>query len=306
MTKKILLVSLALLISVVAVIVERINAQNMALAILRASQSVQDKAAAELRMFRERDEALTQEAAQLRDRLAQAKAGVLEAPGTSSDNRNATVKEDSDAINRMAKVLNEPETRQLVRAQQAERIRTMYGDLWGELGLSPGEANKAMELLATRVLNANDIALQVADGKPGADVQAAINAQQQLKAMLGPAGIKRLTEYERTLGDRAAMQGIASTFSTAGYPLADAQRTDLLKIMMEERLKAPPGQQHGNSSEQAIENERVFQQHVYARAHTVLTPDQMITFESLQKQDIQSRELTLKMNRAMSGDEKGK
>ena len=43
-----------------------------------------------------------------------------------------------------------------------------------------------------------------------------------------------------------------------------------------------------------------------ARAHTVLTPDQMNTFAEAQKQQIQMQEMGIKMGKAMFGGDKKK
>ena len=86
--------------------------------------------------------------------------------------------------------------------------------------------------------------------------------------------------------------------------------------MKEERLKAPasplePGGknplaamaalQDGAALEQALQTQRDLQQRVLARAHTVLSPDQMTAFESAQKQQLQMQEMGVKMGKAIFG-----
>ena len=89
--------------------------------------------------------------------------------------------------------------------------------------------------------------------------------------------------------------------------------------MKEERLKVPPSPlepgnqslassmaalQNGDNFEQSLQTQRDLQARVLARAHTVLTPDQMTTFESSQKQQLQRQEMSIKMGKAIFGGAK--
>jgi hypothetical protein len=86
--------------------------------------------------------------------------------------------------------------------------------------------------------------------------------------------------------------------------------------MKEERMKAPADPlesggknpiaavsalQDGAAVEKALQTQRDLQQRVFARAHTVLSPDQMTAFESAQKQQLQMQEMGVKMGKAIFG-----
>jgi hypothetical protein len=324
---------LAGLVCVAVVIAEeqRISALNKRIALLEessaAAQQEMDKKTADLKNMRERDEALAEESEQLRSRLAEAK-GAPEsagAVGASVDDPAPPKAENRGGwMKGLAKMLQDPNMKKMMRTQQSGQVRRMYGDLTKELGLSDVQSEKVMELLLDRQMSATEMTMNAVDnGDPAKMEQAAKDADQaivdydtQLKAILGADGMAKLNEYERTTGDRMAMQQFSASFNSAGQPLDDAQRTGLLQIMKEERLKTPAGPldpgnknvsaamrtlQSGEGMDQALENQRQLQQRVLARAHTVLTPDQMITFESSQKQQLQMQEMGVKMGKAMFG-----
>ena len=91
--------------------------------------------------------------------------------------------------------------------------------------------------------------------------------------------------------------------------------------MKEERMKTPAGpldpgskdvaaamkaMQSGDALDKSLATQRDLQQRVMARAHTVLTPDQMNAFAEAQKAQLQMQEMGVKMGRAMFGGDKTK
>jgi hypothetical protein len=298
------------------------------------------KSAAESKALKERNEALLAESEQLRTRIASLKtetpaAGATASNGADNAAKGASADKGSDSkggfMKGIAKMFSDPEMRKMMRGQQSMGVKMMYGDLAKELGLSTEQANEVMELLTDRQLDASAKAMagMEGDADPGKLVANAEEAQKavndydtKLKGVLGDDKMKKLNEYERTLGDRMAMQQYQQSFTASGVPLDEAQRTGLLQIMKEERLKGPanplePGNkdvaasmkalQSGEGFDQAIQSQRDLNQRVLARAHTVLTPDQMTAFETAQKAQMQMQEMGMKMGKAMfGGGDKGK
>ena len=279
-----------------------------------------DQNAAELAKLRERNDALVAESEQLRAHLADAKTGTPETgPATGSpDGGTAKAGEKGNWMTGLAKMFTDPEMKKLMRTQQSAGTRMMYGDLAKELGLSADQADKVMELLTSRQTAASEQALSsVAGGKADPAKSAEVAADDaKLQALLGPEKAAQLHEYERTTGDRRAIRQYQRSLSTAGLPLDDTQSAGLLQIMKEERMKVPasplePGGkdplasiaalQDGKGFEQSLQTQRDLQQRVLARAHTVLTPDQMTAFEAAQKQQLQMQEMGVKMGRAIFG-----
>ncbi|MEI8108038.1 MAG: hypothetical protein WCI46_09490 [Verrucomicrobiota bacterium] len=283
---------------------------------LSKAQDQSSASLAELATLRERNDALASESAQLRDRLAQAKSSTPLDPNHPSTPTGDSPKPDAkpEKANWMAgfaKMFNDPEIKKLVQSQQSAGTRMLYSDLGKELNFSPELTTQVLNLLAERQ-NASST-----PNDPPSPKIAEINAQ--LQSLLGPEKAAKLTEYERTTGDRMAIRQYQRSFSTAGLPLDDPQSAALLKIMKEERLKVPPSPlepgnqslassmaalQNGDNFEQSLQTERGLQARVLARAHTILTPDQMTTFESSQKQQLQRQEMSIKMGKAIFGGAK--
>ncbi len=342
MKTKSLPILLAALVCAAVLIAEeqRLAGLRQSLALLQtnatAAQEQMNRDAAELKKLRERSTVLASESEQLREHLTEAKAAAPEAAaggaGATADSAGAK-KDDPQAgwMKGMAKMFRDPEMKKVMRTQQSMGIRMMYGDLGKELGLSTAAADQLLELIADRQMAATEKAMASMDGAekdPAKLAQAGQDAQQvvteyeaKLKAMLGPEKLAQLNDYERTLGDRMAMQQYAGSFAAASLPLDDPQRAGLLQIMKEERLKVPAGpldagskdvaasmkaMQNGDALEKSLETQRQLQQRVYARAHTVLTPDQMNAFAEAQKQQLQMQEMGIKMGRAMLGGDKAK
>lgn len=329
MTKKLLPFLLALLVCAAVLIAEeqRIGGLRKTIAQLSADAAEAaaarqrlEREAAELATQRERNEALVAESEQLRARLAEAKTGVSEtAPATGSPGGSpAKTGEKGNWMAGLAKMFTDPEMKKLMRTQQSAGTRMMYGDLAKELGLSADQEAKVMELLAGRQSAASDLALSATAGSPNDPAKTAEVAEYdaKIKALLGPEKAAKLDEYERTTGDRMAIRQYQRSLSTAGLPLDAAQSASLLKIMKEERMKVPPSPleaggknplaavaalQDGKSFDQSLQSQRELQQRVLARSHTVLTPDQMTSFEAAQKQQLQMQEMGVKMGKAIFG-----
>ena len=266
---------------------------------------------AELADLRERNAALLAESEQLRTRL-----GEAQDPATGSAEGKPAEK--PNMLAGLAKLFTDPEMKKLMRTQQSAGTRMMYRDLAKELGLSDEETDKVMELLAARQAAASELALSGASGAKADPAKSAEVADfdAKIKALLGPEKAAKLNEYERTAGDRMAVRQYERSFTQAGLPLDETQSAGLLQIMKDERMKAPASplesggrnplaamasMQDGAALEQALQTQRDLQQRVLARAHTVLSPDQMTAFESAQKQQLQMQEMGVKMGKAIFG-----
>src|SRR4030095_8265281 len=112
------------------------------------------------------------------------------------------------------------------------------------------------------------------------------------------------------------MQQIQQAFTASGVPLEESQRQGLLEIMKDERAKTPRNplewpagnkniasqfraMQNNEAVDQLIKNGEDLNRRVLNRARTILTPDQMTTFETAQKQQLDMMQMGLKMSREM-------
>ena len=254
--------------------------------------------------------------------VAQGKTPVAPAPGAEDGKK----KKDGGMMGMMkgmAEMMKDPDTRQAMHAQQKMGLAMFYGDLAKEIGLTPEEAAKLMDVLADRQIDimAKMFAKDGGKADPEAAQQAVTDYQAKIKELIGADRMKNFDEYERSAGDRMQLGQLQQTLTGAGMALEDGQRQGLLQIMRDERSKTPPGpldqgnkdvaaamkaMESGEGIEEAFSKQRQFNERVLARAREVLTPDQMTAFETAQKQQMQMQQMGIKMSKQMFGGEKGK
>ena len=295
-------------------------------AVARA-KAEQDRA--ELERLNARIALFQQESEALRKQLA----GGGAAPGESAGEATASAA-DSNAgggkpgpgnfMKGMAKMMQDPDMKKMIRSQQAMGVRMMYGDLAKELGLSPDEATQVMELLTERQLGMAAKGMELMGGEAADEAKLAEAGEaakasreefdQQLRGVLGEERMKKLENYERTLGDRMALQQYQQSLAASGTPITDQQRDGLLEIMADERLKTPPNpleannkdmaaqikaMQSGEGLDQFVQSTQDFNQRVLTRVRSILNPDQVNAFESAQKQQLEMLQFGMKMGREM-------
>jgi len=226
----------------------------------------------------------------------------------------------------VAKMFTDPEMKKAMRGQQGMVVRMMYADLAKELGLSAEEANQLTELLIERQMGMAGKSMELmtdAAADPtkleagGKEINAArADYDAQIKGILGDEKMKKLEQYERTLGDRMQMQQYQQTLAATGAPLEEKQRTDLLQIMSEERAKTPRSPLEQGSKDVAAQFKAMqspetvanlmksvqdFNERVRTRAQGVLTPAQLNAFQTSQEQQLQMMEMGMKMSQQMFG-----
>lgn len=269
------------------------------------------------------------ESEQLRKKLASRSSGDAVVQAESADaiaksGESGEKKEKGGFMQAMAKMFNDPETRKAMRVQQAMGIRMMYGDLPKELGLTPGETEQILELLTDRQMAMTQKGMEFMNGgKQDEAKQKEVGQKmdesregydQQLQGVLGQERFAKLQTYERTMGERMAINQIEQQFTARGMALKGTQRQQLLQTMIDERLKAPPtpwdpgkkdmtAQMRAFGSEETVN--RMFEQQkqvnarVLDRARAFLSLDQVNALQQSQQEFLQMQEVGLKMSREM-------
>ena len=195
---------------------------------------------------------------------------------------------------------------------------------------APGDANAGMVYLRSEVMRMHmhgwlrtgalaglivTLAIGGATEAVGQEVKSAKDEfDVQLEDLLGKDGMTRLSDYERTMGERMQLQQYQQAFNASGAALNDQQSQGLLGIMKEERMKQPPspldpGKADVGAAMKALQSDDTFDtlmasqedmnRRVLSRARNVLTPDQMVQFETIQKQQLDMQKMGMKMGREM-------
>jgi hypothetical protein len=301
----------------------------------RQQEMVAQKSETEARIAKveEQNEIFKSESEQLRHKLGEQKkevaapGAVAADPAKSVAGADAEKKPDGNWLKGIAKMFNDPEMKKSMRAQQAFGIRMMYADLAKELGLSSQDANLVFDLLADRQMDMSAKALGN-DGDASKLEANAADAQKtksdydaEIKNILGEERMKKFEDFERTVGERMMLQQYQQSLSGSGTPMDEGQRKALLGIMTEERLRQPAtpleagskdvsgamkALRTGEGFDKAMASQRDINQRVLSRARTLLSADQIVSFETAQKQMLDMQEMGMKMGKAMMGGGEGK
>lgn len=226
-----------------------------------------------------------------------------------------------DFMKTVAKMFSDPKMKNAMRGQQATVVNMMYADLAKELGLAPDVARQVLALLADRQMDisSTSMAAMSKGGKDGA-AMAAVGKEtegvkagydEQIKAVLGADKFTKFQDYEKTLGERIALDQVQKQLSAGGMPLEAAQSNGLLAIMKEERVRAPSSVPPSDPAAQMkmmqtdegvnawMKTQEDFNRRVLDRARSVLSPDQILAFEAAQKQQIEMQRMGVQMSREM-------
>jgi hypothetical protein len=204
-------------------------------------------------------------------------------------------------------------------------IRGLYGDMTKELGLSPDQTERVMQILSERQadLQEKGMAIMQAGDAKSPEAQKAQQDVDTLQAKYTADLQKELgshyadfQNFEKTVGDRAVVGQYQQQFAAAGQPLSEDQRSGLVKIMTEERANMPAnpwaqgqtnvrGQLDALSSDEAMHtllaSQEDFNRRVAARAADVLSPEQATAFTDMQNRMMQMQQMGIKMGRSMFG-----
>ena len=233
-------------------------------------------------------------------------------------------KEKGNYMQAMAKMFNDPEMKKGMRVQQAMGIRMMYGDLGKELGLTNDETDQIIELLTDRQMAMARKGMEFMNGgNPDEAKQQEVGQEmdesregydQQMESVLGKERFAKLQNYERTMGERMAINQLEQRFTARGMALKDTQRQQLLQTMIDERLKAPPtpwdpGKKDMTAQMRAFNSEETVNQmfdlqkqintRVLDRARAFLSPDQLNALQQSQQEYLEMQQVGLKMSREM-------
>ena len=213
----------------------------------------------------------------------------------------------------LAEMFKGDEGKKMLRSQSEFGARMIYGDFIK--GLDAATSDAVMSLLADRqtaMAMAGMEAMSAEDPKAASAKVAALKADydKKLSAMIGDQKMKELEGYERTAGDRMMFSQVESQFATAGTPLSAEQRTSVLSLMQQERLKFPPsalerGNENPAEAMQAIQDEKIVAEWlareeqlnaaVVAQSSKILSPDQVLTLEKSFKQMGEMKKFGVKM-----------
>jgi hypothetical protein len=247
---------------------------------------------------------------------ALAKAAAASPAPSSQPATTAPPDKSADFAKGLASMFKGEEGKKMLRSQSEFGTRMVYGDFIKTL--DPSISDAVMTLLTDRQTALAAAGLEaMSSGDPAAASAKMKELKEEydkkLRAMVGDAKMTEMANYERGAGDRMMFTQVESQFAAAGTPLTPEQRSGVLGLMQQERLKLPPtaferGNENPAEAMQAMQDEKAvadwlareeqMNASVVAQASKVLSPDQVLTLEKSFKQMSEMKKFGLNMWKA--------
>lgn len=221
--------------------------------------------------------------------------------------------------NFLAKMMEDPDTKKLIREQQRMMLDQLYNPLIKQFGLTPEEATQFKDLLADNMMKGAEKATSLLSGGAStnrAEMLTALTAEQkgfeeQLRSFLGETRYEQYQDYQQTVGERTQLNQFRQQFSGGETSITDAQSEQLLALMREEKKnlaaagQLPPGAGNdpanmeamlsGDGVEKLVEAQETVNQRVYERARGMLSEDQLGAFGKFQTNQLQMMRMGMNM-----------
>lgn len=316
---------IALLFSLVAGVFgwqQRQQARDLTTQIAVLTAQLQEKSAAmqereaSIGRLRQENDTYIKESASLREKKtvpASAPPATAPTPSLSSADKNK--------VEFAAKTLDDPRARKLMRQKQAAVFKQIYGDFLKESNLSAEQAEHFLNLFldqdmrqfdeGTKFVSGDAMNSREADAKEWAARKAELD--KQLKELLGEGGFAKWEAYEKTTGDRQVLIYAREQLALNSTPLREDQTQTLLRILLEERARAPstlfdPGAREdpreryrrlleGNNADVYYREEKDFHRRVLGRTGTLLDAEQYEALENFQNQYVEVARAGIEMLR---------
>jgi RNA polymerase sigma factor (sigma-70 family) len=269
-----------------------------------------DDATRQLTSLQQEDQQLRADSAELaalRGKTVQAQPQASAVPSTSTN-----------SLAGLAKMLKDPQMKDMIRAQQKMMVDQMYGGLSKTLTLSPADGDALKKLLLDRQMALMDAGLAAMDGsgadpKQTAEDTKALKAQydKQIQDLLSPQDYAAFQQYDQTAGERT-MVNLFKQWLAPTDVLTDQQQNDLIAAMHDNRKALPASSLlNGNSNDpskltdenltDAQKQMEQLNQQDAERAGAILTPTQLEQFTKFQQQMSAMQQAGLKMAVQMFG-----
>jgi hypothetical protein len=242
--------------------------------------------------------------------------GVAPVPGAAASAPTSAAAEagkKSDPLQNLAQqMLGTPEGQEMLRAQLRAMLPLQFPDIGKELGLSPADTEKLLDMLVKHQLSITGDALNLLGGNGSQDVAAMQESrrkvqeqqrsnQAELATLLGDK-MPRYEAYQRTLPLRQQVSQLKTALGTGNNALSDTQGQQLIAalaaeqtLIQQERRNAPRQQQLPGppdpqaAVQQQLERAAEDNRRMVSAARSHLNPQQLDGYRRMleQQQDLQ-------------------
>ncbi|MBX7158249.1 MAG: hypothetical protein K1X66_07680 [Verrucomicrobiae bacterium] len=204
-----------------------------------------------------------------------------------------------------------PEMQEFIKARQRGFLADTYKDFVNQIGLSPKEREKFLDILAQNQTQFPERNRRWPSNSPTNQLNAETEnkMESELQELLGSSRYAQYESYQKTIGQRSAMRQFEQQIALSEAPLQPYQRDQMLQILIEENRNAPFSgirqrdmmrqfsQWDEATAQQYFESQQKANDRILLRAQTVLNPKQLEQFKEFQNGLLKIQETGLKVFR---------
>jgi hypothetical protein len=275
----------------------------------------------------EQQRLLTQQIQRLTDSAAKAPAAESFHPDESAQKTTAAKppQEPGGFGKLLTQLMDDPDTKKLIREQQRIMVDQLYGPLMKRMGLTAKEAELFKDMLSDQMMKGTERASALFGGteldrKQLIDKLAAEQKKSELEIQefLGDGLYAQYKEYQQTVGERAQLNMFRQQTSGSEHPLTESQAEQILQFMSQEKanVAAATGQSFPTMDQSADQLEAMLSEdraeamlraqesankQVFERARAILSPAQLDDFAKFQDNQLQMTRMGMSMARKFMG-----
>jgi hypothetical protein len=311
-----------------------LSQQQEQITALRSEAEQQSRELAELEssnelLAKQRQELLEQSsqlAAKVQSQLTADKSESASSATSLVTNQSKPASEKNPFGSMLAKMMENPETKKMIRAQQRTMLDQLYSPLIKQLGLQPDEAEQFKDLLADNMIKGAEKATSLFGGDSATnrtEMVAKLTEEQKsfdelVRGFLGESRYAQYQDYQLTVGERTQLNQFRQTMGSENA-LTDQQTDQLLAFMKEEKQAVTTaggtasfdGQDAANMQamfsgegiDKILQNQEAIGKRVYERARSVLSESQLTAFGKFQNSQLQMMRVGMSMARQFMSPE---
>ena len=223
-----------------------------------------------------------------------------------------------------SQMMNTPAMRDRMLQTQRRAIEMRYTELMNQLGLSPQDRTRFIDLLAQKQMNTVDIGLKALNGNQSSEERAALvaslreanaSADAQIRDFFG-SDTSNYTAYQDYVAQqpvRTQVTALGTSLATAGVPLNAEQSSALTGVVAEVRRNQPStrdpndpagdiqAQMNPAAMETYLHEQEQMQDQIADRSAAFLSPDQVNALRQAQAARLNQARSSLEMARQMMG-----
>ena len=219
-----------------------------------------------------------------------------------------------------SQMMNTPAMRERMLQTQKRGIEMRFTELMNQLGLSPQDRARFVDLLAQKQMNSVDLGLKaMSGGSQNAEEREAIAASlreanagvdAEIRDFFGgdTANYAAYQDYVAQQPVRTQVNALGTSLATAGVPLSPEQSSALSGVVADARRNLPGLRDAGESSpldgsamDAAFRAEEQLQNQIAERSATFLSPEQLAALRQAQAARLNQTKNSLEMARQLMG-----